>query len=178
MQRVSVSPGQILLFFFPPSGNPSQYRWSIERCSSYAHLMNNFIASLFFSFARFLFLFGSSSVGRSDVSSRGLGIRVQPDLGSLQIPIDKKSAPTLAAITLADSSDSPTITQPIFFNPYVPRIRGSAAGRDESFRLVPAPCTLPLPLRRVRRTLREGSSSTRLSMEIVSGNGKNDRVYR
>lgn len=36
---------------------------------------------------------------------------------ALQIPVDKKSAPTLGAITPADSSDSPTITQPIFFNP-------------------------------------------------------------
>lgn len=64
----------------------------------------------------------SSSLSLSFWVDRRLPARVRykgatgPRL-ALQIPVDKKSAPTPDAITPADSSDSPTITQPIFFNP-------------------------------------------------------------
>lgn len=47
--RVPV-PGTNSSLFFSPPGNPSRYWRPIERCSSYAHLMNNFV--LFLSVAR------------------------------------------------------------------------------------------------------------------------------
>lgn len=176
-QRVSV-PGTNFFFFFFRQPFPNIDGWSRDAAVTRISWIIFSSLSLFlslFPFPPFLFslplsLFPLVSFCGSILACGVKGIRVQPDLGSVQIPIDKKSAPTPGTITLADSSDSPTTTQPIFFS--IPPRHGSVGphggGRDESFRLVLSPCTLPA-------SVEKGSSNskpspllwTRLSKETM-----------
>lgn len=169
-----LSLGQI--FFF--STTLPQYWRLIERCSSYAHLMNNFLLSLSlcppFPFSPPLSLslsFFGIVLWVDRILACGVkGIRVQPDLGSVQIPIDKKSAPTPGTITLADSSDSPTITQPIFFS--IPPRHGSVGPHGVEGMNPFASCSLLVPCRFRREGFveLEAKASCSNSSSFIEGN--------